>query len=128
MPTPSWIFDPTSSYGAAGGSQVSTPIVSGPGGFLSSNEDAAFYRHIAPFAQGQDAYSNYVRSKMTEVLRNYRAAQASNPNLLLPSFLQQFAPEAAFRQSYLQTAPWLRGEAPASQFGGGRLKWYAGGR
>jgi hypothetical protein len=51
MAQPSWIFDPNSSYGAPGGqSQVDTPRVSGPGGFLNSNEDAAYYLHIAPWA------------------------------------------------------------------------------
>ena len=124
----SWIFDPNSAYGAQGGSQVTTPIVSGPNGFLANNEDAAFYRHIAPFAAGNDEYSNFVRSKMTEVLRNFRSAQASNPNIQLPGFLQQYAPEQAFRQSYMETAPWQRGGSPASQFGGGRLKWYEGSR
>ena len=128
MAQSSWTYDPNSTYGAPGGvSQVTTPNVSGPNGFLANNEDATYYRFIAPFAGGQDPFSAFVRSKMGEVVRNYRGAQATNPNLQLWDYLKNMD-ESTFRTQYQNQAPWLRGEAPASQFGGGRLKWYQGSR
>lgn len=123
----SWTYQPNSDYGAVGGSQVSTPIVSGPNGYLANNEDAAYYRFIAPFASGQDSRSQFIRNKMSEVLRNFRAAQATNPNLQLPSYLENMDMNT-FQNQYLQTAPWLRGETPAAQLGAGRVKWYTGSR
>lgn len=124
----SWTFDPNSAYGSPGGSQATMPIVSGPNGFLANNEDAAYYRTIAPFAGGQDAFSNFVRSKMGEVFRNFRGAQATNPNIQIDPYLRERVTEDSMRQAYLQLAPWLRGEASGSQMGAGRMKWYAGSR
>jgi hypothetical protein len=122
-----WTFDPNSLYGGTQ-DQSSTPIVSGPNGFLANNEDAAYYRFIAPFAQGQDSFSNYVRSQMSNVLRNFRAAQATNPNLQLPDFLQGFD-QNTFMNQYLNSGmPSQRGETSPSQLGAGRLKWYQGSR
>jgi len=129
MATNNWTYDPNSNYGSPTGSQYDMPIVSGPNGFIANNEDAAYYRHIAPFAAGNDPYSNFVRSKMGEVIRNFRAAQATNTNLQLPDFLRDNAGEGAFRNMYQRmTAPWARGETNASQMGAGRMKWYAGNR
>lgn len=127
MPTNSWTFDPNSDYGASGGSHYTMPMVSGPGGFLDNNEDASYYRFIAPFAGGQDAFSQFVRGKMGEVIRNFRAAQATNTNLQLPDYLRQFT-EQTFRNQYQDQAPWQRGEASGSQMGAGRMKWYQGSR
>jgi len=124
----SWTYDPNSTYGAPGGvSQVNTPVVSGPNGFLANNEDATYYRFIAPFAGGQDAFSQFVRSKMGEVVRNFRGAQATNPNLQLWDYLRPMT-EQTFRQQYQDLAQWQRGEASGSQMGAGRMKWYTGSR
>lgn len=129
MPSNNWTYDPNSNYGSATGSQYDMPIVSGPNGFIANNEDAAYYRHIAPFASGNDAYSNFVRGKMGEVIRNFRAAQATNTNLQFPDFLQSNAGPEAFQNMYQRmTAPWLRGETNPGQLGAGRMKWYAGNR
>jgi hypothetical protein len=123
-----WTYNPASTYGAPGGqSAVDMPIVSGPNGFLANNEDAAYYRQVMPFAYGNDAFSNFVRGKMTEVLRNFRAAQATNPNLQVQNFLQPLT-EQSFRSQYEQIAPWQRGESGSGQMNAGRLKWYAGSR
>ena len=122
-----WSYNPASTYGAQGGSHVSMPIVSGPNGFLANNEDAAYYRQVMPFASGNDAFSNFVRGKMTEVLRNFRAAQATNMNLNVQDFLQPLT-EQSFRTQFQEQAPWARGEAGSGQMNAGRLKWYSGSR
>lgn len=129
MASNNWTYDPNSLYGSTTGGDADKPIVSGPNGFLANNEDAAYYRHIAPFAGGNDAFSNFVRGKMGEVIRNFRAAQATNSNLQFPDFLRDNAGLGAFQNMYQRmTAPWLRGETSASQMGAGRMKWYAGNR
>lgn len=123
-----WNYNPDSTYGAPGGqSAVDMPIVSGPTGFLTNNEDAAYYRQVMPFAYGNDAFSNFVRGKMSEVLRNFRAAQATNPNLLVHKFLEPLT-EQSFRTQFQEQAPWTRGEASSGQMNAGRLKWYSGSR
>lgn len=116
------------SYGAPGGqSAVTMPIVSGPGGFLANNEDAAYYRQVIPFASGSDALSNFIRGRMSEVLRNFRASQATNPNLNVQSFLAPLTRES-FQREFQEIAPWQRGEASSGQMNAGRMKWYAGSR
>lgn len=144
MAQSSWTYDPNSTYGAhirqdseggwipampgatgaTPGSHSTMPIA---GDYLRDNYDAAYYRFIAPFAGGQDAYSNFVRSKMSEVLRNFEAAKATNINLTFPNYLNQLDPQS-FRNQYQQLAPWQRGEASGSQMGAGRMKWYTGSR
>jgi hypothetical protein len=123
----SYQYDPSNLYGATGGSNVSMPIVSGPGGFLANNEDAAYYRQVMPFSGGQDALSQYIRSQMTNVLRNFRAAQATNTNLDIQSFLAPLT-RASFQQEFKAAAPWARGQASDSQMNAGRMKWYSGSR
>src|SRR6478609_3718798 len=104
MPQNGWTYDPNSLYGAPY-DQSTTPIVNGPNGFLANNEDAAYYRFIAPFAGGQDDYSNYVRGQFSNVLKNFRAAQATNPNLQFTNYLSQFVTPQAFQQQYASLAP-----------------------
>lgn len=128
MPNPySYQYDPTNMYGATGGSNVGMPIVSGPNGFLANNEDAAYYRQVMPFAGGQDALSQYIRSRMSDVLRNFRAAQATNTNLDIQSFLAPLTRES-FQQEFKAAAPWARGQASDAQMNAGRMKWYSGSR
>lgn len=123
-----WSFDPKSNYGAQGGSQVDMPVVSGPNGFLANNEDAAYYRVIAPWASDSTGFSQFVRGKLGEVLRNFRAAQATNSNLQILPYLQQHVTEQSMRKAYQDVAPWLRPEAGGPQMGTGRMRWYQGSR
>jgi hypothetical protein len=122
-----YVYNPNSNYGNPGGSAVTMPIVSGPGGFLDQNEDAAYYRQVMPFASGQDALSQFIRSQLSDVYRNFKAAQATNPNLNFQNFLSPLTRES-FQRQYIQRAPWLRGEASSGQMNQGRMKWYSGSR
>jgi hypothetical protein len=98
------------------------PIVSGPGGYLATNPEAAYARWSAPWASGTDPFSNYVRSQQSQVYNTgYKAAAGTNPNLSFQDYLNQLGP-GLLRQRFVHQAPQQRGIANQN-YGGGRVRW-----
>lgn len=112
-------YDPSQNYGR-GTSAVTTPLVSGPSGYLAENPQAAYARYTAPFAMGEDPFSRFVRNQYGQAYQGFQAALATNPNL---SFYGQYLPglggEQYFRNRFLSQAPMARGESPV-----GRMRWF----
>jgi hypothetical protein len=117
-------FDPNSWYGAT--QDYSTaPVVGGPGGYLSNTPQAAYLRMIAPFASGEDPFSQFVRSQYSRAYGGYQAAAATNPNLGFGYGQQDYLRglgEHFFRALWSQRPADQRG-LNLPRYGGGRVQW-----
>lgn len=119
-------FDPNFLYG---GSQdyATAPVVGGPGGYLSGTPQAAYLRFVAPFASGNDPFSNYVRSQYSRAYGGYQAAAATNPNLGFgygpanQDYLQMLNPQF-FQNQFSRLGASDRG-LNLPRYGGGRIQW-----
>lgn len=117
-------YDPNSLYG--GNQDYSTaPIVGGPGGYLGENPQAAYLRFIAPFASGNDAFSNYVRQQYSRAYGGFQAAAATNPDLGFGrgsnDYLKGLGPDF-FRDQFSRYTGEQRGIS-TPRYGAGRVQW-----
>jgi hypothetical protein len=117
-------FDPNSLYGSPV-DYSTAPIVAGPGGFLGENPQADWTRFIAPFAGGNDPFSQFVRAQYSRAYGGYNAAQATNPSLLFGhganNYLSQLGPQF-FQNQWNRLSATQRG-INMPQYGGGRTQW-----
>jgi hypothetical protein len=119
----SGFYDPDSSYGADR-DWASTPIISGPNGYLENNFGALYERFIAPWAQGQTPFARWVRGQSGEVQQALMAAVASNPLITAQGFLSNLGPQNFAQQWLNDFTPQQRGENDSIYGGGGaRLSW-----
>lgn len=114
-------YNPDNFYGADR-DWASTPVISGPNGYLENNWDALYQRFIAPWAGGQTPFARWVRSQSGEVQQALMAAVASNPLITAQGFLSQLGPQNFANQWINDFTPTQRGEVKAA-YGGGRLSW-----
>lgn len=113
-------YNPDSMYGGDR-DWASTPVISGPNGYLENNWDALYTRYIAPWASGNSPFAQWVQSRSGDVYQALQAAVASNPLITAQGFLGQLSPEY-FAQQWFNRTPSQRGES-RSMFGGGPLSW-----
>ena len=112
-------------YGASQ-SMWTSPLVSGNNAdsLMNQSPQALYYRSIAPYAGGQDAYSRYVQGQGNTIMNNgFKAAQMTNPNLNPNDYLNSLGGNNFFRQQYMNLAARDRGIL-APNFGGGRMRWF----
>jgi hypothetical protein len=123
MPINTGYYNPSSTYGSPTDYRTA-PVVSGPGGFLANNPEAAWGEFIAPFASGTDPFSNWVRSQFSQVYNaGYKPAMARNPSLTFhDQYLGGSLTPEMLRQRYMQQAPQVRG-INVGNYGGGRTRW-----
>lgn len=114
-------YNPDSNYDADR-DWASTPVISGPNGYLENNWDALYTRFIAPWASGNTPFSRWVQGQSNEVQQALLAAVASNPLLTAQGFLQQLGPQSFASQWNSNFTPGQRGEN-AGYYGGGRMSW-----
>lgn len=114
-------YDPGRSYGADR-QWATTPIISGPSGYLENDWNALYTRFIAPWAVGESPFARWVRGQQGEVQDAFRAAIASNPMLTGQQFLEQLGPQSFSSQWFGNLTPAQRGQHNAN-YGGGRLTW-----
>ncbi|HSE46798.1 MAG TPA: hypothetical protein VLA89_15875 [Gemmatimonadales bacterium] len=102
-----------------------SPIVSGPTGYLEQNPEAAYARHIAGFGGGSDPYSRFVQQQYDRLYnQGYQAAAATNPNLTFQRYLTGFG-DPFFRNLWANLTQTQRGENPAMF--AGRPRWITNG-
>jgi hypothetical protein len=117
-------YDPSNLYG---GSQdlSSSFVVGGPGGYLANSPQAAYLRFIAPFAGGNDAFGNFVRSQYSRAYGGFQAAAATNPDLGFGrgqnDYLRGLGPDF-FRNLYGNASAEQRG-INTPRYGAGRVQW-----
>lgn len=113
-------YNPGSMYGGDR-DWASTPVISGPNGYLENNFDALYTRYISPWASGDSPFAQWVQGQRGEVYNAMQAAIASNPLITAQGFLGGLSPEH-FAQQWFNRTPAQRGESN-SMFGAGPLSW-----
>ena len=114
-------YNPESNYDADR-DWASTPVISGPNGYLENNWDALYNRFVTPWASGNTPFARWVQGQSGEVQQALLAAVASNPLLTAQGFLQQLGPQSFAEQFQNNYTPSQRGENRA-YYGAGRQSW-----
>jgi hypothetical protein len=118
--SPYGYYNPGNMYGADR-DWHNTPAIGGPGGYFENEPEMLFRHWIAPWASGQDPFSQYVQSQFSDVYDSYRTAFARNPSLDFRTFLSGFNPQFMASRWWERT-PQQRGES-GPLYGRGRLQW-----
>ena len=124
--TPNWDlgwFDPKSLYGGTQ-YQTSASFGTSPAGhqYYNKNPDIYYNRTTLPYASGNDAFSQFVRSRQNLFQQGYAAALGSNPNLSVQDYAHQIGlNQQLLRQQFMQQAPQQRNVDYSAY--GGRMRW-----
>ena len=89
-----------------------SPIVSGPGGFLEQNPEAIWTRYLTGRGVGlgtRGAQAEWLRSQLNNIQTGFTAAQADDPTLILQRYLGTLDFQNLL-DNYNRMAPTQRGE------------------
>lgn len=90
--------------------------------YLNDNPSAVWSMFTTPFAGGNAAFDQYVRSQENTMNDAYLAAQSVNPDLSRQQFYTNIGYQGLLNR-FLQQAPQQRG-VNLGNSGAGRVQWY----
>lgn len=95
-----------------GQDMTTSPMVGGPSGYLSQNQDAAYNRYLASLGIGQadmNPFAKYMRDQYSQTQLGYKTALAEDPTLLYQNYLGSIGFTPMYNQ-FLRLSPQQRGE------------------
>ena len=91
---------------------ASTPVISGPGGYLEQNQDAAFTRQLANWGVGLSdvtPYGRFVKDQFRNSQLGFKAELAGNPTLTYQDYIGSLGNAGQWWARYLAQTPRQRG-------------------
>lgn len=91
---------------------ASTPVISGPAGYLEQNQDAAFTRFMGDIGVGladTSPYARFVADQFRNAQLGHKALLADNPMLKFQDYLKSLGSARDFMNRFLSGTPRERG-------------------